>query len=85
MAARDRHRLGRPALIGDACRIDALAAAATGDLEAAVASARAAVTPTIVAAAPELARSLLALGRIERRRKARGLSRARLGRPELAG
>jgi DNA-binding CsgD family transcriptional regulator len=73
-------RLGRQALIGDACRIDALAAAVTGDLEAAVASARAAVTahgssPLRV----ELARSLLALGRIERRRKSRGLSRAALG------
>jgi DNA-binding CsgD family transcriptional regulator len=73
-------RLGRPALIGDACRIDALAAAVTGDLEAAVVSARAAVTahgssPLRV----ELARSLLVLGRIERRRRSRGQSRAALG------
>jgi DNA-binding CsgD family transcriptional regulator len=73
-------RLGRPALIGDACRIDALAAAVTGDLEAAVVSARAAVTAH--GSSPlrlELARSLLVLGRIERRRRSRGQSRAALG------
>ncbi|HEX4659437.1 MAG TPA: AAA family ATPase [Streptosporangiaceae bacterium] len=72
-------RLGRPALVGDACRIDALAAAADGDLEAAAESARAAVTAH--GASPlrvELALSLLALGRIERRRKARSQSRGAL-------
>ena len=37
-------RLGRPALTGDAHRIDALPAADAGDLEAAAAAARAAVT-----------------------------------------
>src|SRR5262249_6584322 len=69
-------RLARPALTGDADRIDALAAAAAGDLEAAAESARAAVTAH--GASPlrlELARSLLVLGRIERRRKARSQSR----------
>jgi DNA-binding CsgD family transcriptional regulator len=74
-------RRDRPALIGDACRIDALAAAVTGDLPTAVEYARAAVTahessPLRV----ELARSLLTLGRIERRRKSRGLSRVALQR-----
>jgi DNA-binding NarL/FixJ family response regulator len=79
-------RLRRPALTGDADRIDALAAATAGDLDAAAGSARAAVaahesTPL----RPELARSLLVLGQIERRRKARQRSRAALHRArELA-
>ena len=74
-------RLDRPALIGDACRIDALAAAARGDLETARESARAAVDAHERSPLrPELARSLLVLGRIERRRKARGQSRAALWR-----
>ena len=74
-------RMGRPALIGDACRIDALAAAARGDLETARESARAAVDAHERSPLrPELARSLLVLGRIERRRKARGQSRAALWR-----
>ena len=72
-------RMGRPALTGDASRIDALLAAAAGDLDAAAASARAAVaahgTSPLRA---EHALSLLALGRIERRRKARSQSRAAL-------
>jgi DNA-binding CsgD family transcriptional regulator len=72
-------RMGRPALTGDASRIDALLAAAAGDLDAAAASARAAVaahgTSPLRA---EHALSLLALGRIERRRKARRQSRAAL-------
>jgi DNA-binding CsgD family transcriptional regulator len=73
--------LERPALIGDACRIDALAAAARGDLETARESARAAVDAHDRSPLrPELARSLLVLGRIERRRKARGQSRAALWR-----
>jgi DNA-binding CsgD family transcriptional regulator len=72
-------RLSRPALVGDACRIDALVAADAGELDAAAESARAAVaahgsSPLRV----ELALSLLALGRIERRRKARSQSRAAL-------
>jgi DNA-binding CsgD family transcriptional regulator len=72
-------RLGRPALVGDACRIDALVAARAGELDAAAGSARAAVaahgsSPLRV----ELALSLLMLGRIERRRKARSQSRAAL-------
>ena len=72
-------RLGRPALTGDAHRIDALAATQAGDLDAAVGSARAAVASH--EASPlrvELARSLLVLGRIERRRRARKQSRAAL-------
>ena len=79
-------RLGRPALTGDAHRIDALVAAAAGDLDAAAESARAAVTAH--GSSPlrlELARSLLVLGQIERRRKARGQSRDALRRAhELA-
>jgi len=72
-------RLGRPALSGDAARIDALAAAAQGDLATAAALAAEAVdahgrSPLRV----ELARSLLLLGRIERRRRARGEARAAL-------
>ena len=72
-------RMGRPALTGTACRIDALADAAAGDLEAAAAAARAAVAAH--ESSPlrlELARSLLVLGRIERRRKVRGQSREAL-------
>jgi DNA-binding CsgD family transcriptional regulator len=69
-------RLDRPGLTGNADRIDALARAQAGDLDAAAESARAAVAAH--EASPlrvELARSLLALGRIERRRKARTQSR----------
>jgi DNA-binding CsgD family transcriptional regulator len=79
-------RLGRPALAGNADRIDALARAQAGDLDAAAKSAQAAVaghgsSPLRV----ELARSLLALGQIERRRKARRHSREALSRArELA-
>jgi DNA-binding CsgD family transcriptional regulator len=80
-------RLARPALIGDASRIDALIAASAGDLDAAAESARAAVAAH--GASPlrvELARSLLTLGRIERRRRARRESRGALSRArELAG
>jgi DNA-binding CsgD family transcriptional regulator len=79
-------RLGRPALVGDAGRIEALAAASAGDLDAAADSARAAVAAH--GASPlrvELARSLLTLGRIERRRRARKESRGALSRArELA-
>jgi DNA-binding CsgD family transcriptional regulator len=76
-------QLDRPALIGDACRIDALAAAAAGDLDAAAESARAAVDAHERSPLrPELARSLLTLGRIERRRKARGRARAALRRAQ---
>jgi DNA-binding CsgD family transcriptional regulator len=79
-------RLDRPALTGDAHRIEALAAATAGDLDGAAESARAAVaahdsSPLRL----ELARSLLVLGQIERRRKARGQSRDALRRAhELA-
>jgi DNA-binding CsgD family transcriptional regulator len=74
-------RLNRPALSGDAARIDALAAAAIGDLDAAAAAAREAVeahgrSPLRV----ELARSLVVLGRIERRRRDHHQARAALRR-----
>ena len=79
-------RLGRPALTGDADRIDALAAAADGDLDTAADLARAAVAAHGSSPLrPELARSLLVLGQIERRRKARSQSRDALRRAhELA-
>jgi DNA-binding NarL/FixJ family response regulator len=79
-------RLSRPALTGDAHRIDALICARDGDLEAAADAARAAVTAHGSSPLrPELARSLLVLGRIERRRKARRQSREALRRArELA-
>jgi DNA-binding CsgD family transcriptional regulator len=74
-------RLSRPALVGDACRIDALAAAAAGDLDAAASLASQAVTAHEQSPLrTELAYSLLVLGRIERRRKARSQSRAALAR-----
>jgi len=74
-------RLGRPTLTGNAARIDALAAAAAGDLDGAADSARAAVAAHESSPLrPELARSLLVLGQIERRRKARGQARAALRR-----
>jgi DNA-binding CsgD family transcriptional regulator len=74
-------RLGRPALTGDAYRIDALFYADAGDLEAAADAARAAVAAHEASPLrPELARSLLVLGRIERRRKVRGQSREALRR-----
>ena len=73
--------LSRPALLGDADRVDALVLARGGDLDGAAEAARAAVaahgsSPLRV----ELARSLLVLGRIERRRKARKESRSVLDR-----
>ena len=72
-------RLGRPALTGAANRIDALIFAQAGDLDAAAAAARAAVAAHRASPLrPEVARSLLVLGRIERRRKARKRSRAAL-------
>jgi len=72
-------RLGRPALVGDAARIDALALARQGELDPAAESARAAVTAHGVSPLrAELARSLLVLGRIDRRRKARKESRTAL-------
>jgi DNA-binding CsgD family transcriptional regulator len=79
-------RLGRPALVGDAARVDALAAAAAGDLDAAADHARAAVAAHgLSPLRPELARSLLVLGQVERRRKARRQSRDALRRAyELA-
>jgi DNA-binding CsgD family transcriptional regulator len=79
-------RLDRPALTGDAARVAALAAAATGELDAAADHAQAAVAAHGQSPLrPELARSLLVLGQVERRRKARGRSRDALRRAyELA-
>jgi DNA-binding CsgD family transcriptional regulator len=69
----------RPSLTGDAGRIDALVAAAAGDLDTAAEHARRAVEAHAASPLrPELARSLLIQGRIERRRKARKQSRAAL-------
>ncbi len=74
-------RMNRPTLTGDASRIDALVATAQGDLDAAVACARAAVAAHEASPlAAELPRSLLVLGRVERRRKARAECRAALQR-----
>ena len=74
-------RMDRPVQTGHACRIDALAAAASGDLPAAVGYARAAVAAHEQSPLrPELARSLLVLGRIERRHRNRPASRAALQR-----
>ncbi len=80
-------RLDRLTLTGDAHRIDALICAEAGDLDAAADAARAAVAAHESSPLrPELARSLLVLGRIERRRKARRRSRNTLARArELAG
>ena len=79
-------RLRRPALTGDAARIDCLAAARAGDLDSAAELAQAAVTAHGLSPLRlELARSLLTLGRIERRKKARKQSRDALRRAlELA-
>jgi DNA-binding CsgD family transcriptional regulator len=79
-------RLDRPELTGDAARIDALGAAEAGDLDAAAERARVAVAEHGRSPfRPEEARSLLALGRIERRRRARRESGAALRRAlELA-
>jgi hypothetical protein len=79
-------RLDRPALIGDVARIEALAAAEAGDLGTAAERAQAAVEAHGQSPLrPELASSLLVLGRIERRRRARKRSRATLRRAlELA-
>lgn len=74
-------RMNRPTLLGDAHRIDALAAAANGELEAAARSAQAAVAAHEQSQLRlELARSLLVLGQIERRRGDRPASRAALTR-----
>jgi DNA-binding CsgD family transcriptional regulator len=74
-------RLGRRGLAGTASRIDALAAAQAGDLDPAAQLARQAVAAHESSPLrPELARSLLALGQIQRRRKARQESRGTLSR-----
>jgi DNA-binding CsgD family transcriptional regulator len=72
-------RQDRPVHAGDADRIDALLAAADGDLDLAAARAEAAVQAHRLSPLRlEPARSLLVLGRIERRRKARSQSRRAL-------
>jgi DNA-binding CsgD family transcriptional regulator len=72
-------RLQRPALVGDACRIEALIAASRGELDAAADRAEAAVAAHRISPLRlEEARSLLTLGQIDRRRKARRSSRAAL-------
>ena len=72
-------RLTRPTLVGQAHRIDALVAAVEGDLDAAVAAAKKAVAASEMSPLRrEIVRSLLALGRIERRRKARRQAREAL-------
>lgn len=74
-------RLCSPGLTGAACRIDALDAAQAGDLDAAAGLAAQAVAAYQSSPLrPQLALSLLALGQIERRRKARKHSRAALSR-----
>ncbi len=74
-------RLGRPALTGCAYRIDAQAAAQDGDLDDAADLARGAVAAHQESPLrPELVRSLLILGQVERRRKARRQSREALTR-----
>jgi len=74
-------RQGRPAWTGAASRIDALVAAQAGDPDTAAAAARAAVAAHETAPLRfELGRSLLVLGQIERRRKARKQSRRALTR-----
>ena len=76
-------RLGRPTLTGNADRIDALVQAGAGKLDAAAEFARAAVAAHEEAPLRvELAISLLALGQIERRRRARKQSRDALGRAQ---
>jgi DNA-binding CsgD family transcriptional regulator len=78
--------LNRPTLVGDASRVDALLAAGAGRLDEAANHAVAAVRAHAVSPLRlEEARSLLTLGRIERRRKLRKQSRAALSRAlELA-
>jgi DNA-binding CsgD family transcriptional regulator len=80
-------RLGRHGPVGHADRLQALAAAQAGDLETAARYAHSAVAA--FEASPlrmGLARSLVVLGHIERRRRSRKQSRAALGRAlDLAG
>lgn len=72
-------RLDRPTLRGDAARITAELAAARGDLDTAVAAAREAVAEHRRSQLrPELVASLLTLGRVERRRRARSQAREAL-------
>jgi ATP/maltotriose-dependent transcriptional regulator MalT len=72
-------RLNRPTLLGQAHRIDALVAVAEGNFDAAVAAARNAVAASEMSPLRrEIVRSLLVLGRIERRRKGRRQAREAL-------
>jgi DNA-binding NarL/FixJ family response regulator len=72
-------RLGRPTLVGVGYRIDVLALAAHGDLEAAVVALDVAVAAHRLSPLPlELPRSLLALGQVQRRMRAKVAARASL-------
>jgi DNA-binding CsgD family transcriptional regulator len=72
-------RLGRPTLEGMADRVDALVSSESGDAAGAVAAAKRAVSAHEGAPLPlERVRSLLTLGRIERRQKARRSAREAL-------
>lgn len=77
-------RLDRPTLAGNAYRIGAAAAAVEGELDrAAELAARAVAAHEVTPLRLELARSLLTLGRVERRRRARHRSRDALTRAQV--
>jgi DNA-binding CsgD family transcriptional regulator len=72
-------RLGRPTLVGVGYRIDGLASAARGDLDSAVVALEVAVEAHRLSPLPlELPRSLLALGQVQRRMRAKVAARASL-------
>lgn len=72
-------RLGRPTLVGVGYRIDGLALAAQGELESAVVALESAVEAHRSSPLPlELPRSLLALGQVQRRMRAKVAARASL-------
>ena len=72
-------RLGRPTLVGVGHRIDGLRLAAQGDLDLSVVALEQAVEAHRMSPLPlELPRSLLALGQVQRRMRAKVLARASL-------
>jgi len=72
-------RLGRPTLVGVGYRIDGLRLAAQGDLDSAVVALEASVEAHRLSPLPlELPRSLLALGQVQRRMRAKVAARASL-------
>jgi DNA-binding CsgD family transcriptional regulator len=72
-------RLGRPTLVGVGYRIDGLALAARGELDAAVVALEVSVSAHRLSPLPlELSRSLLALGQVQRRMRAKVAARASL-------